>query len=95
MSIYWYQCNNCGVAFPDCGDYVLCEHCGNTWCDDECAEEDGFRVDVDNDKIYNTSCNYCRNEDFEDDELLKHALVLLNMVRQELVESLKSRKDVD
>lgn len=27
--------------FPDCSDYVYCD-CGNDWCSDECAEEDGF-----------------------------------------------------
>lgn len=84
MSVDYYVCNYCGETFPDCGKYISCE-CGNRWCSDECAEADGFRVDVDTDKEYDTSCAYCRGEKFEDYEILDKALELLKMSRDELI----------
>ena len=41
MGIDYLTCHNCGETFPDCGSYVSCE-CGESWCDEECAKEDGF-----------------------------------------------------
>jgi hypothetical protein len=41
MGIDYYSCCHCGESFPDVDEYVSCE-CGNKWCCDECAEEDGF-----------------------------------------------------
>lgn len=85
MSVDYYSCNYCGETFPDCGDYVSCEGCGNCWCSEECAEEQGFRIDVDNDEEYSTSCNFCRGEDYEDYELLEKALELLKISREDLI----------
>jgi len=89
MGVEWYTCKRCNQIFCDCGDYVRCE-CGSRWCDIECAEEDGFKVEVDNEEEYTTSCNYCNYEDFTDEQLLKFALdKLLGMTRKELVEKKK------
>lgn len=44
MGVDFYSCKNCGDTFPDCGEYVSCD-CGEHWCCDECAEEDGYRKD--------------------------------------------------
>lgn len=41
MGVEYYTCNYCGETFSDCGDFVGCE-CGTKWCDDECAEADGY-----------------------------------------------------
>ena len=41
MSVDYYTCHNCEETFCDCGEYVSCE-CGNVWCSDECAEEEGY-----------------------------------------------------
>jgi hypothetical protein len=39
------------------------------------------------------SCSYCRNEAFEDSELLEYALQGLKMTKQELIECLKEDKN--
>lgn len=88
MGVDWYSCRNCGDTFPDCGDFVSCE-CGEHWCDYDCAEANGFERDEDD----NTSCNYCREEDFEDSTLLEFALKLLNKNRQELIKDYKNNKE--
>lgn len=41
MGVEYYTCNYCGETFSDCGGFVICE-CGTKWCDDECAEADGY-----------------------------------------------------
>lgn len=90
MGVDYYSCKNCGETFPDCGDYVGCE-CGKHWCSDECAEVDGFQEEedgfqpVDSQWEQETSCQFCRKEDFEDSELLTLALELLKITREDLV----------
>ena len=42
MGVEYYTCNYCGETFSDCGRYVSCESCGTKWCDEECAEADGY-----------------------------------------------------
>lgn len=41
MGIDYLSCKYCGDAFPDVIDYISCS-CGESWCSEECAEEDGF-----------------------------------------------------
>lgn len=84
MGIDYLSCNKCEESFPDVIDYVYCD-CGKTWCSKECAKKDGYRKD----KHDNSSCKYCRKQDFEDDVLLKYALKLLGMKRKELINSYK------
>lgn len=62
---------------PDLDDYDLMteyriKHCGFG----SCADCGYFVPD---------SCKYCREEDFDDDVLLEHALELLDMTRDELI----------
>ena len=91
MGIDYYSCKRCGRVFPDVIDYVYCE-CGNEWCCDKCAEEDGYKygieIDEDGDEVFSlegSSCKYCRMEDFNDDELFEFALHILHMTRDDLV----------
>ena len=44
MGIDFYSCERCGRGFPDVIDYVCCD-CGNIWCCEECAKEDGYEYD--------------------------------------------------
>jgi hypothetical protein len=96
MGVDFYPCNNCGETFPDCGDYTSCE-CGVHWCSDECAEAEGYRREEDgftpngSEWEQETSCQFCREEDFEDFALLKTALELLGKSREELIEIHKSK----
>ena len=85
MSVDFYPCDNCGEVFCDCGEYVKCEDCGKHWCCTECADEDGFKIEQDDEESYRTSCKYCRGEEFTDEELLDYALKLLDLNREELV----------
>ena len=77
MGVDWHACSRCGDTFCDVGYFVSCEGCGKNWCSDKCAELDGFKDDC---------CKYCRKEDFKDDVLLKYALELLDLNREELIE---------
>lgn len=87
MSIDYLTCANCGENFCDCGDFVSCE-CGKVWCCYECAESDGFIEDEENLDEYDEptrSCNFCRNQDFEDCDLLELAMKLLQCDREFLI----------
>jgi len=56
---------------------------------EECDEE--YCCDCDN--FAEASCKYCREDDFEDNELLEYVLDKhLNMSRQELIENYKLHK---
>lgn len=87
MGIDYLSCNYCGDGFPDVIDYVSCD-CGNSWCSEECAKKDGYKY---NKRTGDTSCKYCRKEDFTDDELLKYALKLLGKTRKELINEYKNK----
>ena len=66
MGVEFYTCNYCGETFSDCGGFVGCE-CGIKWCDDECAEADGYisehcslHPDLDDyDLMYNYRGKHC------------------------------------
>lgn len=97
MGVDYYSCSNCSETFPDCGSYVQCE-CGEHWCSDECAEEDGFRIEEEGFTpegsrwSQETSCKYCRKEDFSDLELLNFILGYSGFSRQEVIEKYKKAK---
>jgi hypothetical protein len=95
MGIDYYACNNCGDTFPDCGHYVSCE-CGQHWCSYSCAEADGYKYeeyeDEDGDMFEESTCNFCRKEDFEDYELLSFALSKLDLSRQDLIKLYSENK---
>lgn len=87
MGVDYLSCISCGDAFPDCGRFVRCD-CGNDWCSDKCADDDGFCRDEED----NRSCNYCREEDFEDGELLAFVISRLGLDRQTIIEEYKEHK---
>ena len=104
MSVDFFDCDVCGESVCECGDYVSCD-CGKQWCSDECAEEDGFKREgcklgyEDNDECEKEcwncenqtekSCKYCREDDFEDSELLEYALDCLGVNRELLLANYK------
>jgi hypothetical protein len=94
MSIDYFSCDRCGESFPDVIDFVSCD-CGINWCSSECAEGDGYREEPDGylpeGDTYerDTSCKYCRHEDFSDSELLSFSLTKLNMNRKGLIDKFK------
>ena len=97
MGIDYFTCKSCGSNFPDCTDFVSCD-CGEHWCDEECAECDGYEEvyisdyeDEDEDEeATEKSCNFCRNEDFDDVTLFYYALGLMGISREKLVEMKKN-----
>lgn len=96
MGIDYYFCDRCGDSIPVVIDYVGCS-CGYTWCSDICAKkdgyDDGFQLDEDGNEIYKDStCNYCRGDDFDNEELLRYSLELLKITREQLVVKLKNSK---
>ena len=87
MGVDFYACDECGETFPDCGDYVWCD-CGHHWCSDEGAENDGFMRHDEEDAEetgIERSCKFCRGEDVEDEVLLKHCLLMLDISRDDAV----------
>ena len=88
MGIDYYSCEHCGESFPDCGEYVSCnDDCGMMWCDDECAKEDGYRTEDEEDEYGDPqhTCKYCRKEDATDYELVKFLLKHSGLSREEAV----------
>jgi hypothetical protein len=67
------------------------------YCDsEECefAKKDDYGLSCEECSNYvEESCSYCRNEAFEDGELLEYALQGLKMSKQELIECLKEDKN--
>ena len=93
MSVDFFDCDVCRESVCMCGYYVSCD-CGRKWCSDECAEEDGWINEEENeDSDVYRSCKYCREEDFEDSELLKYALKGLEVTRSELIDMYKLEKE--
>jgi hypothetical protein len=98
MGVDYLVCNNCGDTFPDCGSFVSCE-CGERWCSQSCAEADGYEYreyeDEDGEMVEDeeeSTCNFCREEDFEDYELLTFALSQLDLSRGDLIKLYKETK---
>lgn len=58
--------------------YALCDH-------EDCCECDEYRP---------AGCNFCREDDYEEDFLLEKALALLQMTRSELVEKIKNNDQI-
>ncbi|AXQ67023.1 hypothetical protein HOBO_7 [Bacillus phage Hobo] len=89
-------CNFCEETFSRCGEFVGCE-CGKSWCSESCAEADGYQEEEEgytppgSNWRQDTSCDYCRKEDHDDDTLLEYALELLGMTRYELVDKYNSK----
>jgi len=92
---------DCGEGFPDVADYVSCEcgknWCSDLCAkDDGYIEESCARgIEIEDNECYTvcwncenlieSSCKYCRGEDFSDSELLEFLLRTSNMNREELV----------
>ena len=57
------------------------DECDMKYCSDDCVH------------YVEKSCKYCREEDFDDDTLLEHALELLGFTREQLIESKKSKSE--
>lgn len=121
MGVDFLVCKNCGRTFCDCGEFVSCE-CGEDWCDNECAEEDGYLTEhcdlgcediswnikedereegcmgtvndngvincYDCEHYHETSCDYCRGENYDNADLLSKAMELLNCDRQYLINAI-------
>jgi hypothetical protein len=89
MGVDFYVCHYCKDTFADCGPYERCENCGRHWCSsdyDNCAEREGLVKSEDSDEwgLYETSCNFCRNEAAEESDLLGFALSKLGVSREDL-----------
>jgi hypothetical protein len=89
MGVDYFSCDYCGRSICDCGHYEHCnEDCYRRWCNKNCAEGDGFKVDKDRvDKYdeYLKTCKFCRKQDAEDAELLEFLLEKYSLTREEVV----------
>lgn len=97
MGVDWIACHRCEETFPDCGSYVYCEPCGTHWCSDYCATEDGYKREKWEDEDgyeYDSSCKYCRQEDFTDTQLLEYVMKNATVSREKLVEYCKSNYEI-
>lgn len=105
MGVDWYSCKSCEDTFCDCGDYVSCEcgeHWCSDECaeaDGYKRESCKLRYDVDDNECESScyccenhiesSCKYCREEDFSDEVLLDYALQKLGLPREDLIKQYK------
>lgn len=99
------DCGEC--VFCDCGEHWCSDKCANTDGYQEEGCKLGYEVEYGKpiegckkqccnscENYIERSCKYCRKEDFSDYVLLKYALQLLNITRNELIEKYKdSMKD--
>lgn len=85
MGIDYYACEHCGDTFPDVGSYESC-NCGRVWCDDNCAETGGLLSDEWGE---DSTCKYCREEEFDDEVLLDFVLKRENISREDLIQLYK------
>jgi hypothetical protein len=87
MGVEFFPCDYCGESICDCGSYTYCRDiCGRKWCDDKCAAAEGWRADKeDADDPNDFSCNFCRDEDAEDSDLLKFLMKKYNLTREKLL----------
>jgi hypothetical protein len=93
MGVDFYSCSNCGEVFSDMNEEsVYCDGCGYRWCCLDCAEYDRIKYNKEDD--YYESCNFCRNEDFEDGMLLSFTCELLGLSRQELVDKFRDYQNL-
>lgn len=113
MGVDFYSCKYCGDTFPDCGDYVSCdcgEHWCSDDCaeaDGYTRESCKLGYDIDDteceescyccDNHLESSCSYCRHEDYDNETLLDYALDLLGITREKLIEKYNeyTRKEVN
>lgn len=101
MGVEFYVCKRCGDTFPDCGSYVNCNDCYSHWCSDECAEGDGWRVDIEETSGDGTegsygeeaahSCNYCRCEAADNHTLFSFLLTKLDLTRDEVLQQWRAQ----
>lgn len=91
MGVDFYVCKRCGDTFPDYGRYESCESCGNKWCSQQCAQEDGLREELyeDEDDCYEQTCSYCRAEKADDHTLFLFLLTHFCVTREEVLEEWK------
>lgn len=90
MGQSYYVCTNCNESFGDYWDGIHFCDCGKSYCCSECAEDNGFRYDT-NGKYDEFSCGYCREERFDEYQILSWTLDTLNMTKEEVVEILKKK----
>lgn len=92
MSVDFFPCDACDRSICDCGHYARCnDDCGRRWCDDKCAAADGHKND--DEDYQDGSCNYCRNEEANDEDLFKFLLKKHDLKREDvLAEYLKELK---
>ena len=90
MSTDYNNCNNCGIIFTNDnrGEAISCPKCGEWWCNEECAIQDGFII---NEEDYEKSwCPYCDGgkNNYSDIAKLRFALGLLNMSEEKLIQEM-------
>lgn len=110
MGVDWLTCRNCEDTFSDCGHFVGCDcgnkWCTDDCAEADGYKTESCKLGYDTednecekscyncDEFLEKSCKYCREEDFEDYELLKFALNKLGISRENLIEMYKENKEV-
>lgn len=90
MGVDFFPCDFCGESICDCGSYITCnDKCYRRWCDKECAKNDGYIRDLEDDDENNVSCGYCRNELFTDWKILDYVLEKFNLDKEEIVKEMR------
>lgn len=97
MGVDFFPCDYCEDTICDAGDFVSCNECGRSWCDERCGAHGGLKFqrcdDCETDDeaeecgcLEEAVCGYCRKEMVTDYDLLNYALKGLDMSRDELAD---------
>ena len=93
MGVDFFPCDYCSESICDCGDYVQCE-CGRKWCDEKCAEKEGYKDSDEEGEPLDPTCSFCRNEQAEDSDLFNFLLKKYNLQRDAVLsEYLEKQKE--
>lgn len=81
MGIDISTCNNCEREYVQ-GYDVACG-CGRNYCSKQCAKSSGMRYDEEADE---TTCKFCRGEDYNDSTLFHFILKECGITRQQVID---------
>lgn len=89
MSVDYYNCAKCGQIFPDCDTFEYCEHCGNLFCSEECADLNEA-PDAEEDETHPQCCICrCTFDDLSNDLAMPLLLEVYGMSRETAMKLIK------
>jgi len=87
MGVDYLVCDHCGDTFPDCGEWYICK-CGRDF--DSCGKEFLEKYGEDPEGNYSLAgCDYCLGELVDDETLLEYLLKKYKLTKEKAIKSYK------